>query len=81
MMSLAHKFGTSVPLVNFDDRATYLECVPKLVLTMFHLFLVFQTEVSSTAELTDSEISGFQEDLVGFIVDQVLSTEGDHHLV
>jgi hypothetical protein len=73
MISPAHRFGTSVPSVNFDDLATYLECTPKLVLTVFHLFLVFQTEVSTTAELTDSEVSGFQEDLAGFIVDQVLS--------
>jgi hypothetical protein len=59
----------------------YLECVPKLLLTMFHPFLVFQTEVSSTLELTDLEISGFQEDLFGFIIDQVVSTNGVYHLL
>ena len=69
------------PLVNLDDLATYLECVPKLFLTMFHLFLVFHTEVSSTSELTDLEISGFQEDLFGFIIDQVVSTKRVHHLL
>ena len=42
------------------------------VLTVFHLFLVLQTLVSSTAELTDLEISGLQEELAGFIMDQVL---------
>jgi hypothetical protein len=59
----------------------YLECLAKLFLTVFHLFLVFQIEVSSTPELTDLEISGFQEDLSGFIVDQVVSTKGVHHLL
>ena len=81
MLSLAHRFGSSVPLVNLDDHATDLECVAKLFLTVFHLFLVFQTEVSSTPELTDLEISGFQEDLSGFIIDQVVSTKGVHHLL
>jgi hypothetical protein len=52
-----------------------------LVLTVFHLFFVFQTEVSSTPELADLEISGFQEDLSGFIMDQVVSSKGGHHLL
>ena len=81
MLSLAHRFGPSAPLINLDDLATYLECLAKLFLTVFHLFLVFQTEVSSTSELTDLEISGFQEDLSGFIIDQVVSTKGVHHLL
>ena len=67
------------PFRNLDDLATYFESVAKLFLTVFHLFLVFQTEVSSTSELTDLEISGFQEDLSGFIIDQVVSTKGVHH--
>jgi len=81
MLSSAHRFGPLAPLVNLDDLGTYLECVAKLFLTVFHLFLVFQTEVSSTPELTDLEISGFQEDLSGFIIDQVMSTKGVHHLL
>ena len=81
MLSLAHRFGPSAPLVNLDDLGTYLECVAKLFLTMFHLFLVFQTEVSSTPELTDLDISRFQEDLSGFIMDQVMNTKGVHHLL
>ena len=81
MLSPAHKFGSSAPLVNLDDLGTYLECVAKLFLTVFHLFLVFQTEVSSTLELTDLEIFGFQEDLSSFIIDQVVSTKGVHHLL
>ena len=66
---------------NLDDLATYFECVAKLFLTVFHLFLVFQTEVSSILELTDLEISRFQEDPSGFIIDQVVSTKGVHHLL
>ena len=80
MLSSAHGFGPSAPLVNLDDLATYLKCLAKLFLTMFHLF-VFQTEVSSTLEMTDLEIFGFQEDLSGFIIDQVMSTKGVHHLL
>jgi len=79
MLSLAHRFGPSAPLVNLDDLAMYLECLAKLFLTVFHLFLMFHTEVSSILELTDLEISGFQEDLSGFIIDQVVSTKGVHH--
>ena len=41
MLSSAHRFGLSAPLVNLDDLATYLKCLAKLFLTMFHLFLVF----------------------------------------
>ena len=41
MLSLAHRFGPSAPLVNLDDLARYLKCLAKLFLTMFHLFLVF----------------------------------------
>ena len=81
LLSLAHRFGPSAPLVNLDDLSTYLECLAKLFLTVFHLFLVFQTKVSSTLELADLEISGFQEDLFGFIIDQVVSTKGVHHLL
>ena len=80
MLSPAHRFGPSAPLVNLDDLGTYLECVAKLFLTVFHLFLVFQTEVSSTPELTDLEISGFQ-DLSGFIIDKVVNPKGVHHLL
>ena len=81
MLSLAHRFGPLAPLVNLDDLTTYLECVAKLFLTMFHLFLVFQTEVSSTPELTDLEISWFHEDLSDFIMDKVLNTKGVHHIL
>jgi len=81
MLSLAHRFGPSAPLVSLDDLVRYLECVAKLFLTVFHPFLVFQTEVSSTPELTDLEISRFQEDLSSFIIDQVMSTKGVHHLL
>ena len=81
MLSPAHGFGPSAPLVNLDDLATYLECVAKLFLTVFHPFLVFQTEVSSTMELTDLDISRFQEDLSVFIMDQVMNTKGVHHLL
>jgi hypothetical protein len=41
MLSPAHRFGPSAPLVNLDDITTYLECLAKLFLTMFHLFLLF----------------------------------------
>ena len=68
-------------LQSIDNLATYLDCVAKLVLTVFHIFLMLQTVVSSTAELMDLEISGLQEDLDGFIIDQVVSTDGDHHLI
>jgi hypothetical protein len=78
MLSPAHRFGPSAPLVNLDDLMKYL---PKLFLTVFHPFLVFQTEVSSTLELTDLDISGFHEDLSGFIMDQVVNTKGVHHLI
>ena len=81
MLSLAHGFGPSAPLVNLDDLVTYLECVAKLFLTVFHPFLVFQTEVSSTMELTDLDISRFQEDLSGFIMNQVINTKGVHHFL
>jgi hypothetical protein len=80
MLSLAHRFGPSAPLVNLDDLATYLQFVAKLVLTVFHLFLVFQIELSPTPELTYLVISGFQEDLSGFIMDQVMSSNEVHHL-
>ncbi|CAD6258766.1 unnamed protein product [Miscanthus lutarioriparius] len=40
-----------------------------------------QTKVSSTLELTDLEISGFQEDLSSFIIDQVVNPKGVHHLL
>ena len=81
MLSSAHGFGPSTPLVNLDDLVTYLECLAKLFLTVFHLFHVFQTKVSSTPGQTDLEISGFQEDLSGFIIDQVVSTKRVHHLL
>jgi hypothetical protein len=80
LSSLAHRFGPSAPLVNLEYLATHLECLAKLLLTVFHLFLMFQTELSSTLELTDLEIFGFQ-DLFGFIIDQVVSTKGVHHLL
>jgi hypothetical protein len=32
MLSLAHRFGPSAPLVNLDDITTYLECLAKLFL-------------------------------------------------
>ena len=80
MLSSAHRFGPLAPLVNLDDLVRYLECVAKLFLTVFHPFLVFQTEVSSTPELTDLDISGFQ-DLSGFSMDQVMNTKGVHHLL
>ena len=69
------------PFRNLDDLTTYFECVAKLFLTVFHLFLVFQTEVSSTPELTDLEISGFQEDHFGFIIDKIVNPKGVHHLL
>ena len=69
------------PFRNLDDLATYFECVAKLFLTVFHLFLVFQTEVSSTPKLTDLEISGFQEDLSNFSIDKVVNPKGVHHLL
>ncbi|CAD6213998.1 unnamed protein product [Miscanthus lutarioriparius] len=69
------------PFRNLDDLATYFECVAKLSLTVFRLFLVFQTEVSSTPEQTDLEISGFQEDLSSFIIDKVMNPKGVHHLL
>ena len=69
------------PLVNLDDLPTDLQCVAKLVLTVFHLSLMFQIELSSTPELTDLEISGFQEDLSDFIMDQVMSSNEVHHLL
>jgi hypothetical protein len=54
----------------------------KHVLTVsFDLFLVLHTLVSSTIELTDLEIFGLQEELLGFMMDQVLSPDGDHHLI
>ena len=81
MLSPAHRFGPSAPLVNLDDLAMYLECLEKLFLTVFHLFLVFQTEVSSTPELTNLEISGFQEDHFGFIIDKIVNPKGVHHLL
>ena len=81
MLSPAHRFGPSAPLVNLDDLAMYLECLAKLFLTVFHLFLVFQTEVSSTPKLTDLEISGFQEDLFGSIIDKVMNPKGLYHLL
>ena len=80
MLSPAHRFGPSTSLVNLDDLTTYIGCLAKLFLTMFYLFLVFQTKVSSTLELTDLEIFAFQEDLSGFIIDQVVSTKGVHQL-
>ena len=81
MLSSAHGFGPSTSLVNLDDLTTYIGCLAKLFLTMFYLFLVFYTEVSSTLELTYLEISRFQEDPSGFIIDQVVSTKGVHHLL
>jgi hypothetical protein len=48
---------------------------------MFNLFLVFYTKVSSTPELTDLEISRFQEDLSSFIIDEVMNPKGVHHLL
>jgi hypothetical protein len=81
MLFPAHRYGLLVPLVNLDDLATYLDYVPKLFLTVFHPFLVFLTKVSSTSELTDLDISRFQEDLSGFIMDQVMNTKGVHNLL
>ena len=43
MLSLAHRFGPLAPLVNLDDLTTYLECLEKLFLTVFYLFLMFRT--------------------------------------
>ena len=65
------EIAPSAPLVNWRPSNLIL-CIAKRVLTVFHLFLVLQTLVSSTAELTDLEISGLQEELAGFIMDQVL---------
>ena len=81
MLSPAHRFGPLAPLVNLDDLVTYLECLAKLFLTVFHLFHVFQTEVSSTPGQTDLEISGFQEDLSGSIIDKVMNPKGVYHLL
>ena len=81
MLSPAHRFGPSAPLVNLDDLVTYLECVAKLFLTVFHSFLAFQTKVPSTPELIDLDISRFQEDLSSFVMDQVVNTKGVHHLL
>ena len=39
-------------LQSINNLATYLDCATKLVLTVFHLFLVFLTVVSSLLELT-----------------------------
>jgi hypothetical protein len=62
---------------SIDNLAIYLDCATKLVLTMFHLFLVLQTIVSSLVELTNLEISGLQEDLCGFIMETMtLSNQG-----
>ena len=69
------------PFRNLDDLATYFESVAKLFLTVFHLFLMFHTEVSSILELTDLEISGFQEDLSGSIIDKVMNPKGVYHLL
>ena len=69
------------PFRNLDDLATYFESVAKLFLTVFHLFHVFQTEVSSTPGQTDLEISGFQEDLSGSIIDKVMNPKGVYHLL
>jgi hypothetical protein len=60
-----------------DESAFHINAV----LTVYHVFLVLQTLVSSTAELTDFEISGLQEDLINFIMNQVLSLDGEHHLI
>ena len=48
---------------------------------MFHIFLVLHKLGSSTVELTDSEITGLQEELVGLIMDQVLNPDGEHCLI
>ena len=64
-------------LQSIDNLATYLDCATKLVLTMFHFFLVLQTIVSSLVELTILEISRLQEDLDGFIMETItLSNQG-----
>ncbi|CAD6272368.1 unnamed protein product [Miscanthus lutarioriparius] len=69
------------PFRNLDDLRTYFESVAKLFLTVFHHFHVFQTEVSSTPGQTDLEISGFQEDLSGSIIDKVMNPKGVYHLL
>jgi hypothetical protein len=61
--------------------SSMLPPVHMLVLIVFHLFLVFQREVSSTQEPMDLKISRFQEDLSSFIMDQVVSSKGGHHLL
>ena len=64
-------------LQSIDNLATYLDCATKLVLTMFHFFLVLQTIVSSLVELTNLEISGLQEDLGGWVLETItLSYQG-----
>ncbi|CAD6255586.1 unnamed protein product [Miscanthus lutarioriparius] len=49
--------------------------------SLINAFSGSQTEVSSTPELTDLEIFGFQEDLSGFILDKVVNPKGVHHLL
>ena len=51
------------------------------ILTVVHLCLVLQKLGSCTAELTNLDISGLQEELAGFIMDQVMSLEGEHFLI
>jgi hypothetical protein len=58
-------------LQSIDNLATNLDYAAKLVLTVFHLFLVLQIVVSSLVELTILEISELQEDLGGFIMETI----------
>ena len=56
MISLATHRLAPEALQSIDNLATYLDCATKLVLTVFHLFLVLQIVVSSLVELTILEI-------------------------
>ena len=51
------------------------------VLTVFLFFLLLQKLGSSTVELTDLEISRMQEELAGFIMDQIVNLDGEHFLI
>ena len=51
------------------------------VLIVFNLFLVLHKQGSSTAELANLEISGMKQELVGFIMDQVLNPDAEHLLI
>ena len=51
------------------------------VLTVFRFFLLLQKLGSSTVELTDLEISGMQEELAGFIMDQIVNLDGEQFLI